>query len=155
MTRKDAGLEGPYPARGDEAIARQELIFRDTFPGLIGVRMLEAEPGRAVGTLEVDARTRHPGGYAHGGALAGFGDTVAAWATFTALEPDQMFTTIEFKANFVSGVTGGRLRGEGVAVHQGARTMVIEVKVSTDDAERRLVCVMLVTQAILPAPQAD
>jgi uncharacterized protein (TIGR00369 family) len=92
---------------------------------------------------------KHPGGYAHGGALAGFGDTTAAWATFPSLEPGEAFTTIEFKANFITGVTEGRLRAEAKAVHQGRRTMVLEVRITTDDDEQRPVAMMIVTQAIL------
>jgi len=150
MTRDEAGLEGPIQTRIDEAVAKQDLIFADSFPGAIGVRILEAKPGYAKAIIEVDGRVLHPGGYAHGGALAGFGDTVAAWATFPALAEDEIFTTIEFKANFITGVTGGRLLGEANAVHKGGRTMVIEVRITTDEDEPRLVCVMLVTQAILP-----
>lgn len=149
MTREEAGLEGPTPARIDEALRMQELIFKDSFPGWLGVKVLEAREGYARATIEVDGRVKHPGGYAHGGALAGFGDSVAAWCTFPSLADGEIFTTIEFKANFLAGVTGGRLVGEGTVVHKGRRTMVIEVRITTDDDEARLVCAMLVTQAIL------
>jgi 1,4-dihydroxy-2-naphthoyl-CoA hydrolase len=149
MTRQDAGIEGPEPTKVELALEHQEEIFKDTFPGTLGVRIVEVEKGKAVGLLEVGPNVRHPGGYAHGGALAGFGDTCAAWATFPALAQGEIFTTIEVKANFISGVTDGRLRGEAVQIHKGGRTMVIEVRIYTDDDERRLVAVMLVTQAIL------
>lgn len=82
MTKQDTGgLEGPVQARIDEAVANQDAIFRDTFPGMLGVRITGAAPNYAEGTLEVDHRVKHPGGYAHGGALSGFGDTIAAWAS--------------------------------------------------------------------------
>jgi uncharacterized protein (TIGR00369 family) len=116
---------------------------------MLGVRIVEAGPGSCVATLEVGSSVKHPGGYAHGGALAGFGDTAAAWATFPTLDEGELFTTIEFKANFITGVTGGRLRAEAKSVHRGRRTMVIEVHVTTDDDERRPVAMMIVTQAIL------
>ena len=64
---------------------------------------------------------------------ARFGDTTAAWATFSALGEGEAFTTIEFKANFIAGVTQGRLRAEAWTVHQGRRTMVLEVRITTDD----------------------
>jgi uncharacterized protein (TIGR00369 family) len=99
--------------------------------------------------LDVGPKVRHPGGFAHGGAIAGFGDTVAAWATFPALGDGEIFTTIEFKTNFISAVTEGTLRAEATAIHQGGRTMVIEVRIMADDIEQRLVAVMIVTQAIL------
>ncbi len=146
MTRADAGLEGPTPSRFAEALQNQELIFRDTFPGMLGVKVLDVGEGYALAELEVRPQVRHPGGYAHGGAIAGFGDTVAAWATFPSLAEGQIFTTIEFKANFIAGVRDGILRGEGRAVHKGGRTMVIDVRIT---AEEKLVAVMIVTQAIL------
>ncbi|MCA1830966.1 MAG: PaaI family thioesterase [Actinomycetota bacterium] len=149
MTREDFGIEGPIQSRIDEAVANQDVIFKDTFPGNLGVRVTSASFGRASGTLDVDARVRHPGGYAHGGALAGFGDTLAAWATFPSLEPDEIFTTIEFKANFISGVRTGTITGEATAIHKGRRTMVIDVKIAQGD---QLVAVMMVTQAIIRKP---
>jgi 1,4-dihydroxy-2-naphthoyl-CoA hydrolase len=155
MTRQEAGIEGPEPTKVELAIEHQEEIFKDTFPGTLGVRIIEVGDGRAVGVLDVGPRVRHPGGYAHGGALAGFGDTCAAWATFPALGKGEIFTTIEFKANFISGVTDGRLRGEAAAIHKGGRTMVIEVRITTDDDERRLVAFMLVTQAILKTKETS
>lgn len=151
MTWEDAGIEGPVRGHIPEALAKQELIFRDTFPGWLGVRILDAGPGRAVGLLEVGERVRHPGGYAHGGALAGFGDSVAAWATFPALGPDEVFTTLEFKTNFLAGVAEGTLRCEATAVHQGRRTMVLSLRITTDEPSPTLVAIMTVTQAILKA----
>jgi len=149
VTGNEAGIEGPHPTNLADALSKQGVIFKDTFPGMLGVHVEEAAPGRAVATLEVGPSVRHPGGYAHGGALAGFGDTTAAWATFPALGEGEAFTTIEFKANFITGVTSGRLRAEAKAVHQGRRTMVLEVRITTDDDERRPVAMMIVTQAIL------
>lgn len=150
MTRADAGFEGPLPGLVDKALANQEIVFKDSFPGMLGVRIVEAGAGHAVGTLTFGPAVRHPGGYAHGGALAGFGDSVAAWATFPGLAEGESFTTIEFKANFLTGVRGGRLRAEANAVHRGRRTMVLEVKIETDEVSPKLVALMLVTQAILP-----
>jgi 1,4-dihydroxy-2-naphthoyl-CoA hydrolase len=150
VTREDfGGIEGPLASRVDEALEHQDTIFKDSFPGNLGVRVIEAEAGRAVGLLDVGTKVKHPGGFAHGGAIAGFGDTVAAWATFPALGAGEIFTTIEFKTNFVTAVTEGRLRAEATAIHKGGRTMVIEVRITTDEDEQRLVAVMIVTQAIL------
>lgn len=151
MTRKDVGVEGPFTGHAREALEKQDLIFRDTFPGMLGVRLTHIEPGYATGTLEVGSSVRHPGGYAHGGALAGFGDTVAAWATFPSLKADETFTTIEFKTNFITGVRDGRLFAEARSIHRGSRTMVLDVRITTDDDARKLVAMMVVTQAILKA----
>ncbi|MGH2829894.1 MAG: PaaI family thioesterase [Actinomycetota bacterium] len=146
MTGRDAGIEGPVAGRIDEAVRNQELIFKDTFPGLLGVRILHANPEGASGEMEVAPGVRHPGGYAHGGAIAGFGDTIAAWATMATLEPGEWFTTIEFKCNFVAGVPAGALSGTGTVVHRGRRTVVVEIRITQGE---RLVAVMIVTQAVL------
>src|SRR5919202_932409 len=119
MTPRDAGIEGPEPTKVELALEHQDEIFKDTFPGTLGVRIIEVGKGSAVGVLDVGPTVRHPGGYAHGGALAGFGDTCAAWATFPALKKGQIFSTIEFKANFLAAVPDGRLRADARAVHQG------------------------------------
>lgn len=149
MTREDAGIEGPTALDIERALADQALVFKDSFPAMLGITILEAEPGSATGSLVVGPAVRNPGGTAHGGAIAGFGDTVAAWATFPALGPRQSFTTIEFKATFVAGVTDGVLIARAKAIHQGARTMVLDVRITEQDTPDRLVAIMLVTQAIL------
>ncbi len=151
MTRTQAGIEGPAPDRIGEALSKQQEIFRDTFPGALGVRVDEVRDGYARASMAVDGRVRNPGGVAHGGALAGFGDTVAAWATFPSLGPQESFTTIDFKASFLAPVSDGRVVGEASVVHRGRRTVVLDVKIRTDDPAQRLLCVMLVTQAIIRA----
>jgi uncharacterized protein (TIGR00369 family) len=148
MTIDDAGLEGPFQSRIADALAAQEKIFRNTFPGAIGARIIEAREGYARAEITVDHRIVNPGMVAHGGALSGFGDTVAAWASFPGLAEDEMFTTIEFKATFTApAFPGQRLTGEATVVHRGKRTMVLDVRITNDEGS--LVCVMLVTQAII------
>ncbi|GAC1411384.1 MAG: hypothetical protein NVSMB57_06080 [Actinomycetota bacterium] len=151
MTRQDAGFEGPTADNIDEAIRNQAAVFKNSFPGMLGVHMLAASREGATATLEVGPSVLHPGGYAHGGAIAGFGDTIAAWATFPNLAPGQSFTTIEFKANFLSGVRRGTLHGDARVVHAGRRTIVIEVRIESRNAgdDPKLVAIMIVTQAVL------
>ncbi|MHB8513249.1 MAG: PaaI family thioesterase [Actinomycetota bacterium] len=146
MTAVDAGFEGPTPENLEEAIRNQDLVFKDTFPGMLGVHIVSVTKDSATATLEVGPNVKHPGGYAHGGAIAGFGDTLAAWATFPSLKPGQSFTTIEFKANFITGVSDGTLFAESKVVHRGRRTVVIEITIKQKES---LVALMIVTQAIL------
>jgi 1,4-dihydroxy-2-naphthoyl-CoA hydrolase len=156
LTREDlGGIEGPFRQHIDDAVANQDAIFRNTFPGALGVKILTAAPGSATGELVVDHRVLHPGGHAHGGAIAGFGDTLAAWATFPALAEGEVFSTIEFKTNFLRAISSGTLWGEANAVHRGGRTHVIDVKIYTGPDRAKLVAVMMVTQAVLAAKPAE
>ncbi|MCA1834318.1 MAG: PaaI family thioesterase [Actinomycetota bacterium] len=152
MTWRDAGIEGPVEGLGERAVAEQQAIFRNTFVESLGVKILEAKPGYALATLDVGPHFLHPGGFAHGGALASLGDTVAAWATFPALKQGDIHTTIEFKANFLKAVSQGTLRAEAKAAHIGRRTIVLDVRIT--DERGRLICMMTVTQAVVPLQEA-
>ena len=147
MTWRDAGLEGPFAGRIEEAVANHDKIFASTYPGLLGIKIVEASPGHAIATVDITKDLLHPGGAVHGGAVASLGDTAAAWATFTAIDDSKTHTTIEFKANFLRGASSGTLTAEATAIHKGRRTMVIDVRIT--DEQGRLLSIMTVTQAIM------
>jgi uncharacterized protein (TIGR00369 family) len=148
MTWRDAGIEGPVKGHIDEALAKQDLIFRDTFLERFEARIESAGDGVAVALVDVGPNVVHPGGFVHGGAIASLGDSAAAWATFSLLNEDETYTTIEFKCNFLRGKTSGRLRAEATTVHRGRKTVVLDVRVT--DETSRLVAMMSVTKQVLP-----
>ena len=120
-----------------------------SFPGDLGIELVEISPARTVGRMAVDARHLHPGGFVHGGAWAAFADTVAAWGTMHALDPDASFTTVELKTNvFAAGRPGDVLIGVGEALHAGGRTQVWEVRIRRE-ADQRLMANFICTQIIL------
>lgn len=150
MTWSDAGMEGPIGANLDEALQRQEAIFRNTFVESLGVTIEDLADGFAVAAADVGPRFKHPGGFAHGGAIAGLGDTAAAWATMSVIGEGETHSTIEFKANFLRSVSEGKLRAEARVVHRGRKTIVCDVRITTADEEARLIALMTVTEAVLP-----
>jgi 1,4-dihydroxy-2-naphthoyl-CoA hydrolase len=108
-----------------EASAR---AIQGSFPGELGIELVEIEDDRAVGRLLVERRHLHNGGYVHGGVWVAFADTVAAWGTMRNLAPGASFTTLELKMNvFASGVAGDELLATGKPLHRGRRTQVWEV----------------------------
>ena len=54
-----------------------------TFPGDLGIELLEITDETVRGRMLVDRRHLHPGGYVHGGCWVAFADTIAAWGTMT------------------------------------------------------------------------
>ncbi len=101
-----------------------------TFPGDLGIELLEIDDDIVRGRMLVDDRHLHPGGYVHGGCWVAFADTVAAWGTMRHLPPERSFTTVELKTNVLSaGRPGDELIGVGELLHAGARTQVWEVRV--------------------------
>jgi acyl-coenzyme A thioesterase PaaI-like protein len=61
-----------------EALQR---ILEPLFPGLMGVRIVEAGPERVVGELTVRPDLCTTGGVLHGGAYMAFADTLGAVGT--------------------------------------------------------------------------
>jgi 1,4-dihydroxy-2-naphthoyl-CoA hydrolase len=123
-----------------------------SFPGDLGIEVVEITDETVRGRMLVDARHLHPGGYVHGGCWVAFADTIAAWGTMRHLPPERNFTTIELKTNVIAaGRPGDELIGVGELLHAGARTQVWEVRVHrvTAGGPDRLVAVFTCTQMIL------
>jgi uncharacterized protein (TIGR00369 family) len=119
-----------------------------SFPGDLGIEVLEIGADRVVGRMAVDRRHLHPGGYVHGGVWTAFADTVAAWGTMHRLDPGQDFTTVELKVNvFRAGRVGDVLEGVGEPLHVGRSTQVWEVRVTSGE---RLAANFTCTQMVLP-----
>ena len=83
------------------------VALKGSFPGDLGIELLELDDDSVTGRLLVDRRHLHPGGYVHGGVWVAFADTVAAWGTMRNLPSGDNFTTAELKVNvFASGFPG-------------------------------------------------
>lgn len=135
------------PSNPEVTLAASAAALRGSFPGDLGIELVEIEQERVTGRLIVDRRHLHPGGYVHGGVWVALADTVAAWGTMRNLAPSRGFTTAELKMNvFTSGTVGDDLRAVGESIHRGRRTQVWEVRVSKSD---RLAANFICTQIVL------
>ena len=123
-----------------------------SFPGYLGIELLELTDESVRGRMRVDQRHLHPGGYVHGGCWVAFADTVAAWGTMRHLPADRGFTTAELKMNVLgAGRPGDELLAVGELLHAGSRTQVWEVRVrrAEDEQPDRLMANFLCTQMVL------
>lgn len=131
----------------DITVANARAALSGSFPGDLGIELLEIEDDSVTGRLLVDRRHLHPGGYVHGGVWVAFADTVAAWGTMRNLTQGQNFTTVELKVNvFSAGVAGDELLATGEPLHRGKRTQVWEVRVTKAG---RLAANFVCTQMVL------
>ncbi len=127
-------------------------VLPGTFPGDLGIELLELTDETVRGRMRVDQRHLHPGGYVHGGSWVALADTVAAWGTMRHLPSDRGFTTAELKINvFGAGRLGDELIGVGELLHGGSRTQVWEVRVyrTEENGPDRAVANFVCTQMIL------
>lgn len=128
-------------------VAASAAALAGSFPGDLGMELVEIEDEMVTARLMIDRRHLHPGGYVHGGVWVAFADTVAAWGTMRNLPPEQRFTTVELKVNvFAAGVEGDELIAVGEPLHRGRRTQVWEVRVTKDE---RLAANFICTQMVL------
>lgn len=105
-------------------------VLGGTFPGDLGVRIVEVTDERAVGRLLVERRHLHPGAIVHGGVWVALADTVAAWGTYRHLPPGRSFSTVELKVNVLgAGRAGDELVATALPLHVGRSTQVWEVRV--------------------------
>ncbi|MEA2421758.1 MAG: 1,4-dihydroxy-2-naphthoyl-CoA hydrolase, partial [Thermoleophilaceae bacterium] len=78
-----------------------------TFPGELGIEVLETSTAGARGRLTAESRHLHPGGFVHGGVWVSLADTVAAWGTIPNLRPGHDFSTAEMKTNLFGVARAG------------------------------------------------
>src|SRR3954466_4385593 len=132
-------------------------VLSGTFPGELGIEVLETGVEGACGRLVAERRHLRPGGVVHGGVWVSLADTVAAWATIPNLRPDSDFSTAEMKANlFGVAREGDVLEATAAPLHVGRRTQVWEVRV---EVAGRLCALFVCTQVIVegatrPKPSA-
>jgi uncharacterized protein (TIGR00369 family) len=136
----------PEPFSPDDAARR----LAGTFPGELGIEILETSVDGARGRLVAERRHLHPGGFVHGGVWVSLADTVAAWATFPNLRRGSDFSTAEMKTNlFGVAREGDVLEAAALPLHVGRRTQVWEVRV---EVAGKLGALFVCTQVIVERP---
>jgi uncharacterized protein (TIGR00369 family) len=120
--------------------------------GLIGFEAKEIGEGRAVVTLSAGPHHANPMGTLHGGVLCDIADAAMGMAFASTLEPEESFTTVELKINFLLPVWQARLRAEGTVVQRGRTIGYVECEIRNEEA--RLVAKAGCTCMVLRGPKA-
>src|SRR6201997_815835 len=89
---------------------------------LIGFEAKGIADGRATVVLAAGPQHANPMGTLHGGILCDIADAAMGLAFASTLAPDESFTTVELKINFLRPVWQAELKAEGTVVQRG-RTM--------------------------------
>ena len=79
----------------------------------------------------------NPMGTLHGGILCDIADAAMGMAFASTLAPEESFTTVELKINFLRPIWQAQLRAEGTVVQRGRTIGYVECDVT--DEENRLV----------------
>lgn len=108
-----------------------------TYFGLLGLEMLDLEPGYCQLRLPFKMDITHGEGTVQGGILTTLADSCIAHATIAALRGQgKITTTIELKINFIRpAFRGGHYTAEAWLVHLGSRTAVGEAEIVNDQGK--------------------
>ena len=109
--------------------------FRD----LLGMKVVSAQDGIGLVSIQIDERLMHPGRMVHGGVIFTLADTAMGMALRSLVPPGTPFSTIEAKINYLRPVRSGELLAEGRIIKQGGSTAVTEATVYNIVEEQRQV----------------
>ena len=137
----------PIPLRERAAhLAGLELLQRSIageFPPppiamLMDIRLTEVARGRAVFTGTPQEFHYNPLGSVHGGYGATLLDSAMGCAVHSTLEAGDIYTTLEFKINFLRAMTHetGPIRGVGTVINETRTTALAEGRI--EDAAGKL-----------------
>ena len=106
----------------------------------LGFRLVEVEKGRVLLLGNPDTRSYNLVGTVHGGWGAAILDSALALSTFSTIEADQAFTTVDIRVNYLRPLTveTGEVRAEGRVIQGGRRLAYCEAKLT--DKDGKLIC---------------
>ncbi|BBG01159.1 MULTISPECIES: PaaI family thioesterase [Pseudonocardia] len=99
---------------------RTHMRYPTAISQLLGFRIVEIAPGRAVVEFDADASVHgNQQGTVHGGMLVELADAAIGTARSTLAGPAESFTSIDLRATFLRPVWDERLRATAYATHAG------------------------------------
>jgi 1,4-dihydroxy-2-naphthoyl-CoA hydrolase len=144
--------DGPLTIDDQQIIEAYEEASADTLSGRMGIKIVEASPGRVVGTMPVAGNTQ-PYGLLHGGASCVLAESLGSLGAALHAGLDRVTVGIEISATHHRGATQGEVTGVATLLH-GGRTLTTYEIVITDDQGRR-VCTSRLTCLLRDAVPGD
>jgi len=129
-------------------------LCKDTFVDYLGIEMVSVDNLHSIARVNISDVNMAPNGYVHGGVISSLAETACGNGTIFHLGEDEVFTTIEFKINFVSAPKKeGALLCKGKIIHKGKTTQVWDAEVLEEETSR-IVAHYRCTQIIMKSKQS-
>jgi 1,4-dihydroxy-2-naphthoyl-CoA hydrolase len=114
----------------------------------LGIEITEIGSDYICGTMPVDYRTQQPVGILHGGMSVVLAESLGSIASNLIVEESgKVCVGLEVNANHVSSVKEGIVKGRATLVHEGAKTHIWDIRITSD--QDKLVCISRLTIAVL------
>ncbi len=99
----------------------------------LGIKLLEAAPGRTLCEMPVTEDMRNHQGVCHGGFITALADSAMGSALATVLPEGERHMSFDLKLSLMRTVrVGETLRAEGTVLHAGRRTAVGECRLRVE-----------------------
>ncbi len=112
----------------------------------MGITILEAEPGRLVGTMPVEGNTQ-PMGLLHGGANVVLAESLGSIGTSLHAGPSRKIVGVDINATHHKSATTGLVTGVATAISLGKTLCTWEIVITNEAGERtctaRITCLIL------------
>ena len=112
----------------------------------MGIKILEAEPGRIVGTMPVEGNTQ-PMGLLHGGANVVLAESLGSIGTSLHAGPNRKVVGVDINATHHKSATTGLVTGIATAISLGKTLCSWEIIITNEAGERtctaRITCLIL------------
>jgi uncharacterized protein (TIGR00369 family) len=112
----------------------------------MGIKILEAEPGRIVGTMPVEGNTQ-PMGLLHGGANVVLAESLGSIGTSLHAGPNRKIVGVDINATHHKSATTGLVTGIAKAISLGKTLCSWEIVITNEAGERtctaRITCLIL------------
>lgn len=108
----------------------------------MGIRLVEAVPGRVVATMPVEGNTQ-PYGLLHGGASAVLAETVGSIAAWLHGGPDAAPVGVDLSCTHHRAARSGEVTAVATALSEGRTVASYDIRIT--DAEGRPVCTARLT----------
>jgi len=100
---------------------------------LIGIRFKSRSDGHAVAELQAGPQHANPMGTLHGGVLCDLADAAMGVAFAGTLAPNESFTTLELKINFLRPVWNALLTAEAHVLSRGRTVGLVTCKITDEN----------------------
>ena len=112
----------------------------------MGIKILEAEQGRIVGTMPVEGNTQ-PMGLLHGGANVVLAESLGSIGTSLHAGPNRKIVGVDTNATHHKSATSGLVTGVATAISLGKTLCSWEIVITNEAGERtctaRITCLIL------------
>ena len=112
----------------------------------LGITIIQAEPGRIVGTMPVEGNTQ-PMGLLHGGANVVLAESLASIGTSLHAGPTRKIVGVDINATHHKSATTGLVTGVATAISLGKTLCSWEIVITNEAGERtctaRITCLIL------------